>query len=148
MAVLSAQTIRHLNLVTPLLEPTKDELGNSYGLSACGVDIRVNEALDIEPGGFVLASAVERFSMRNNIVGIVHDKSSLARRGITVQNTVIEPGWRGFLTLEITNHSHVNIEIPRGCAIAQVLFHQLDAPTILPYQGKHQDQGSGPQEAR
>jgi dCTP deaminase len=28
-------------------------------------------------------------------MGIVHDKSTWARRGLVVQNTVIEPGWHG-----------------------------------------------------
>ena len=34
-------------------------------------------------------------------MGIVHDKSTWARRGLVVQNTVIEPGWHGYLTIEV-----------------------------------------------
>jgi deoxycytidine triphosphate deaminase len=30
-------------------------------------------------------------------MGIVHDKPTGARRGLVVQNTVIEPGWPGVL---------------------------------------------------
>jgi dCTP deaminase len=38
-------------------------------------------------------------------MGIVHDKSTWARRGLVVQNTVIEPGWHGYqTTIELTNH--------------------------------------------
>jgi dCTP deaminase len=86
--------------------------------------------------------------MPNNVVGIVHDKSSLARQGIAVQNTVAEPGWRGYLTLEITNHYVNKILLLKGDAIAQVVFHFLDEPTELIYDGKYQDQQRGPQEAR
>jgi hypothetical protein len=82
------------------------------------------------------------------VVGVVHDKSSLARRGIAVQNTVLEPGWRGFLTLEITNHGPEPIMLKSGCAVAQVVFTFLDEPTERPYRGKYQDQEAGPQAAR
>jgi hypothetical protein len=32
----------------------------------------------------------------------------------------------------------------RGCPIAQIIFHILDEPTEAPYEGKYQDQRSGP----
>ena len=43
-------------------------------------------------GRFVIASAIEEFDMPDDLVGIVHDKSTWARRGLSVFNTVIEPG--------------------------------------------------------
>ena len=63
-------------------------------------------------------------------------------------NTVIEPGWRGFLTLELRNMSNKKIFIPNGCPIAQVVFHRLDQECEKPYSGKYQDQERGPQGAR
>lgn len=65
-----------------------------------------------------------------------------------MQNTVIEPGWRGHLTLELTMHGYDVLDLPRGCGIAQVVFHFLDEETEMPYDGKYQDQQAGPQEAR
>ncbi len=85
--------------------------------------------------------------MPNSVMGIVHDKSSWARHGVAVQNTVIEPGWRGYLTLELTNHSQQTRTIKPGDPIAQIVFHWLDEPTKQPYEGKYQDQAAGPQEA-
>jgi dCTP deaminase len=58
----------------------------------------------ISPGQFMLAATIERFQMPDDLMGIVHDKSTWARRGLVVQNTVIAPGWHGYLTLELTNH--------------------------------------------
>jgi len=78
------------------------------------------------------------------VVGIVHDKSSLARRGLAAQNTVLEPGWRGFLTLELTNHGTKPIRLEAGQPIAQILFHTVTG-VVEPYSGKYQDQGQGPQ---
>lgn len=149
MTVLSAQTIRVSRIVSPCEPRTlHEETGTTYGLSSCGYDIRLAQDVEINPGGFSLASAEEYFSMRSDIVGIVHDKSTWARRGLAVQNTVIEPGWRGYLTLEITNHSDRVIHLTAGTPIAQVVFHMLDQPTIMPYDGKYQDQQYGPQSAR
>lgn len=145
MTVLSAQTIRRLKILTPTLEAYKGIDGYSGGLSACSYDLAIAETHILLPGEFRLASAAEHFNIPNNIVAIVHDKSSWARRGLTVQNTTAEPGWRGYLTLELTNHSDQSIRIEANTPICQVLFHRLDEPTELPYQGKYQDQEAGPQ---
>jgi dCTP deaminase len=121
--------------------------GMSYGLSACGYDVRVAETLDLAAGQFALASTVERFAMPPNIVAFVHDKSTWARKGIAVQNTVIEPGWCGFLTLELTNHGRDRILIEAGMPIAQIIFHQLAGDVARPYEGKYQNQRAGAQSA-
>jgi dCTP deaminase len=97
---------------------------------------------------FQLASTVEEFDMPETLMAIVHDKSTWARKGLAVQNTVIEPGWRGFLTLELTNHSNKVILVTKGTPIAQIVFHQLVEATEQPYEGRYQDQASGPQPAR
>ena len=93
-------------------------------------------------GRFALASATEAFDMRLDLVGIVHDKSTWARRGLSVFNTVIEPGWRGFLTLELVHHGVEPLHIPAGSGIAQVLFHRSVEPAA--YEGKYQDQDDQP----
>ncbi len=149
MTVLSAQTLRYIKPVTPFFERTLHELsGTTYGLSACGYDVRLDQDVLLPPDGFQLASTVEQFTMPRDVVGIVHDKSSWARRGLAVQNTVIEPGWCGYLTLELTNHSKNAIALHRGTPIAQILFHALDQETDSPYTGKYQNQERGPQSAR
>jgi dCTP deaminase len=61
---------------------------------------------------------------------------------------VIEPGWSGYLTLELTNHGHDALDILWGDPIAQIVFHWLDHATDQPYNGKYQDQKRGPQPAK
>lgn len=169
MTVLSAQSIRHRCLETPsmLISPFSErtqheESGCSYGLSACGYDVRLDQDVYLGTDGvwdterkmfgrqFVLASTMEDFNMPEDLVGIVHDKSTWARRGLAVQNTVIEPGWRGFLTLELTLHGTESLHLRAGTPIAQILFHVLDDTTDQPYPetGKYQDQERGPVAAR
>ena len=80
--------------------------------------------------------------MPPNLVGIVHDKSTWARRGLSVFNTVIEPGWKGFLTLELVYHGVEPLHIPAGSGIAQVIFHRTS--DHAEYVGKYQNQRNEP----
>lgn len=150
--------IRERGIFTPFSERSKQR-GMSYGLSMAGYDIRIDLEEDkylladtygtiLYPGDFLLAATVERFDMPTDVLGIVHDKSTWARQGLAAQNTVIEPGWRGFLTLELTNHGPKEILILHGDPIAQIVLHQLAARPESAYDGKYQDQEKGPQEAR
>ncbi|CAA2141505.1 dCTP deaminase [Hyphomicrobium sp. ghe19] len=146
MTILSGPSIRERNIFKPFSERQKFN-GMSYGLSYAGYDIRLDQEVNIQPGGFCLASTYEHFTMPNDVLGIVHDKSTLARLGIALQNTVIEPGWKGYLTVEITNHSDKPIWLPPLSPIAQIIFHLLDKPIEQAYNGKYQDQKRGVQEA-
>lgn len=94
------------------------------------------------PGNFTLASTIERFMMPTNMVGVVHDKSTWARKGLSVFNTVIEPGWEGYLTLELVYHGSEELIIPAGAGIAQVVFHET--ASAAQYTGKYQDQPDHP----
>jgi deoxycytidine triphosphate deaminase len=95
---------------------------------------------------FMLAHTLEQFDMPKDVMGVVHDKSTLARLGVAVQNTIIEPGWRGFLTLEITTHDDCGVDLLPGMPIAQVIFHRMDRE-VEGYAGKYQDQPNEPVEA-
>jgi len=136
-------------------KPDPRQVKMTYGCGPAGYDVRVEfdekgERLcaAIAPGGFILASTIERFCMPVHLIGMVADKSSWARRGIAVQHTVIEPGWEGYLTLEISNHGDSLIRIERGMPIAQIIFHVIDEAVDFAYEGKYQDQGRGPREAK
>lgn len=160
MTILSGQSIMRRKPIRdpePRTEQNLDGQRFTYGCGPAGYDLRLDEVAGwppgrqmwpLDPGEFALASAVEEFQMPDDLLGVVHDKSSWARRGLALQNTVIEPGWRGFLTLELTNHGKDRLWLPRGVGICQVIFHLLDEPTYHPYEGKYQDQAAGPQEAR
>ena len=124
--------------------------GLSYGPGPAGYDIRVNvgrPSIVLKPQEHRLAVSVERFTMPNDRVAIVHDKSTWARQGLSVYNTVIEPGWRGWLTLELVNHSYDELVIDDGMPIAQIMFHLVQE--YRPYNGKYQDApADGPEGAK
>lgn len=148
--ILSGQSImERTGMVLPFEVRTKVH-GMTFGCGPAGYDVRVAESVVLPPGGFMLASTMEEFLMPTDVLGVVHDKSTLARKGLAVQNTVLEPGWRGFLTLELTSHQPIwkpwrFIRLPAGAPIAQIIFHLLDQPTDMPYAGKYQNQKRGAQ---
>jgi dCTP deaminase len=146
--------------------------GTSYGLSSFGYDVRLGRefvsyrtnndvpldpALDIteeeisrtvadqfvlRPNSFVLACTLEVLSIPRDCLGLVKDKSSLARLGITLQTTVLEPGWTGQVTLEIYNNNPRPVLLRAGQGIAQVLFERGE-PCHVSYadrKGKYQGQ--------
>lgn len=79
--ILPAQAIRKIKPITPFVERSVHN-GMSYGLSSAGYDVRIAESFWLTPDKrFVLASTMEKFQMPTNIVAMVHDKSSWARRG-------------------------------------------------------------------
>ena len=140
--------------------------GVSWGLGEAGYDIRIKQDITFYRlfglipmvktvdagvvkrhfGKFALASAMEKFNMSTSCVAIVHDKSTWARRALSVFNTVIEPGWKGYLTLELVYHGRKKLHIPAGAGIAQVLFHLVQEPAH--YNGKYQNQENQPVAAR
>ena len=136
------------NPLTPMLDKKHQAGGASYGLSEAGYDIRIKQGICLTPQKkFTLASTVERFTMPDHLVGVVHDKSTWARQGLSVFNTVIEPGWKGYLTLELVYHGEGELFIPAGSGIAQVLFHKL-AEQASYGTGKYQNQPDHPVEAK
>ncbi|MEE9924006.1 MAG: deoxycytidine triphosphate deaminase [Brucella anthropi] len=148
MTILSAQSIRKRGIFTPFHERTVSN-GMTFGLGPAGYDVRIAETVTLDPAQrAVLASTIEHFTMPNDCSAYVKDKSTWARQFVLVQNTVIEPGWRGHLTLEISYEGVEPITIRAGSPIAQIVFHMLDEPTEIIYNGKYQDQAAGPQPAR
>ena len=156
--IMSGHMLREIRPVEPFHERTCHN-GLTFGVGPAGYDVRIDQDILLEPGGFALASTMEYFTMPKDLLGIVHDKSTWARLGLAAQNTVIEPGWHGFLTLELTNHNPRpgwlrrwrkrppgTIVIQRGTAIVQVVFHRLDTASEG-YAGKYQGQKRGPQPA-
>lgn len=166
MTILSAQSIRRLCeridslngeqqepgiLRGPLLTPFVERgviNGKSFGLSACTYDCRIADGLIIPAGQSRLASTMERFCLPNNICGSVLDKSSWARVFVTAFNTHLDPGWEGFLTVELSNLGTEAAIFQPGDPLCQIKFEWLDEPTDLPYSGKYQHQEPGPQGAR
>jgi dCTP deaminase len=144
----------------------------SYGLSSYGYDIRLhndfklftnvfNAIVDpkkfdatamidqtmnvctIAPNSFVLCRSVEYFKIPRNVITICIGKSTYARCGLLVNITPLEPGWEGFITLELSNTTPLPVRVYANEGIAQILFFEGDEPCNISYDdraGKYQRQ--------
>jgi dCTP deaminase len=97
--------------------------------------VREGEPFAIHPGEFVLGRTLETVQIPDDVVCRIEGKSSIGRLGLIVHATAgfVDPGFRGSLTLEITNLTRVPIQLYSGLSIAQLSFMALDAPAERPY---------------
>ena len=160
------------NMIEPFEEKLICEGRISYGLSSYGYDLRVsnkfkiftnvnntvvdpkafdqNSFVDFEgdvctvpPNSFALASSVEYFRIPENVLAICLGKSTYARCGIIVNVTPFEPGWEGFVTLEISNTTPLPCRVYANEGLCQVLFFEGDDACETTYRsraGKYQAQ--------
>lgn len=97
----------------------------------------------IPPNSFALARSLEYIRMPRNVLGTVLGKSTYARCGIVTNFTPLEPGWHGYITIEISNTTPLPAKIYANEGIAQVLFFEGDEPCEVSYadkKGKYQGQ--------
>lgn len=110
-------------------------------------DYEVEKAVWLEPGQFLLGATFEYISLPNDIVARLEGKSTLGRQGLIVHATAgyIDPGFRGFITLELSTYSPIHLRVFEP--VAQLSFHRLSSPSSG-YKGKYQDAPAGPTRAR
>ena len=61
--------------------------------------------------------------------------SSLGRLGLLIHSTAgyVDPGWKGNLTLELSNVASLPIALYRGMRIGQISFFRMSSPVERPY---------------
>jgi len=169
--ILNDRQIAEAKPLSPFVEGLKREGKISYGLGSFGYDIRLDEEFRIftdvhsteidpkefdesafveveketcliPPNSFALGKSLEKFDMPEDLFGVVVGKSTYARCGIIVNMTPIEPGWRGYLTIEISNTTPLPAKVYAHEGIAQVIFFRGERPEVnyADRDGKYQDQ--------
>lgn len=96
------------------------------------------------PGQFALVDLYESIHVPNGYAVELKLKSSRAREGYNHSLAFwVDPGWRGYLTMEIKNlRQYSTLPLWTGLRFAQIIVHQLDHPAFRPYQGRYQDAGT------
>ena len=75
------------------------------------VEVKPDEPFILHPGEFVLGSTLERVALPDDLVARLEGKSSLGRLGLLIHSTAgyVDPGWDGYLTLELSNVANLPI---------------------------------------
>lgn len=106
------------------------------------------EAFWLPAHGFVLARTRETISLSKDLFAMVEGRSSVGRLGITAQNAgVCDPGFRGTITLELSNELPYPILVRSGFRCCQLVVSRVDGDTeggyqSTKYQGQVQATGS------
>lgn len=80
----------------------------------------------IPPHSFALAESIEVFGIPRDTLCVVIGKSTYARCGLIVNCTPLEPEWRGKVTIELSNTTHLPLRVYCGEGIAQCIFLRTD----------------------
>lgn len=144
----------------------------SFGLSSAGYDVRLQpkfklfsnlkggivdplmfsddncidinaDTIIIPPNSYLLGATIESFNIPRDILVVCVGKSSLARAGLILNVTPIEPGFKGTVVIEISNATTLPIKVYARMGIAQFLFFKADRDCDVSYAdraGKYQNQ--------
>lgn len=144
----------------------------SYGLSSAGYDVRLQPKFKlftnlkggivdplnfsedscvevtgpfviIPPNSYLLGVTIENFNIPKDIMVVCVGKSSLARAGLIINVTPIEPGFKGSVVIEISNATTLPVKVYSNMGIAQFLFFKSSLDCDVSYsdrKGKYQNQ--------
>ena len=92
----------------------------------------------LHPHQFVLAMTYEWIALPNHIGARIEGRSSWGRLGVIIHSTAgyVDPGFRGNLTLEISNISNIPVLLYPGIRIGQLAFEEISSPAEVPYTAK------------
>jgi len=91
------------------------------------VDIPFEKAFLLHPGTLALVPTLEWVHLPKDLQGIVTARSSWAREGLNIATaTIVNPGYRGIITLELANFGEIPIELYPGLRLAQIAFYKLE----------------------
>jgi len=101
----------------------------------------------LHPGQLVIGSTFEYVALPQNLEARIDSRSSFARLGLTVAGAIsIAPGFKGVITLELTNHGSTPIVLYPGWPIAQLVVSETIGKA--PYQSRKYLYPVGPQFSR
>jgi len=107
----------------------------------------------LHPGDFVLGTTKERVEIPPDLLAHVQGRSSLGRLAIVIHATagVVDPGYKGQITLELSNLGTAPVALTPDMRISQLILTEMKRPAERPYGeergSKYQDQ-KGPQASR
>lgn len=79
--------------------------------------------LILHPKTLVLASTLEYISMPNDLVGTLEGRSSWARHGLIIATAcAIDPGFKGCITLELSNLGNLPLYLYPGIRLAKLIL--------------------------
>jgi dCTP deaminase len=108
-------------------------------LNPAGYDLRLSAEVVLAGSEHRLVATMERVELGRDLVGILHIRSSLAREGILASLALVDPGFRGQLTISLFNSGEKSIHLRAGEKFIQLTLLRLGRRAAAEYEGRYQD---------
>jgi dCTP deaminase len=109
-------------------------------------DLRVTGHQILARGACTLVPSLEWVELPAELAATLRCRSSYARRGLIIGGGFVDPGFRGQLTLCLSNMGGEDIVLSPQDRVVQLILHEVEGGTRL-YEGRYQD-SSGVVKAR
>lgn len=103
------------------------------------------EWISIKPGDYYLIQTIEAVNTPADLMPVVYPRSSLFRAGLLLLNSKTDPGYKGSLTMGLTNLSPFPVKLQMGVRICNMVFFRIEGKTVS-YRGQHQGGRVSPSE--
>lgn len=93
-------------------------------------ELPFRSAFLLHPGALALVPTLEWVTIPHDLIGTVTARSTWAREGLSIATaTLIEPGYKGIVTLELANLGEIPIKLYPGLELAQITFSTVEGAT-------------------
>lgn len=89
----------------------------------------------LHPGEFALGTTYEYVEIPDDLVARIEGRSSLGRLAVIVHATAgfIDPGFKGRITLELSNLGKVPVALKPKMRCSQIVLHTMQSKSARPY---------------
>ena len=101
-------------------------------------DLRSAEDTVLERGCCVLVASLERVELPADIAATMRCRSSFGRKGVLLGGGFVDPGFRGQLTMSLTNMGKEEVIVKKNDRIVQIVFQEVCGSGLM-YKGRYQD---------
>lgn len=113
-------------------DPT--HIANTYDVK------KKQKELILGPHEQVLLSTMEYVGFPDDIAGIVELRSTWARHGLSMPPTIIDAGFHGTVTLEVSNNAPYSIKLRPKIRFAHIIFLKTSSRVLNAYSGSYLEQ--------
>jgi dCTP deaminase len=101
-------------------------------------DLRAADDICLARSACTLVPSIEWVELPPDVAGTLRCRSSFGRRGVLMGAGFVDPGFRGQLTLCLTNMGPDDIDLHRSERVVQMILHEVRDGNER-YNGRYQD---------
>jgi dCTP deaminase len=101
-------------------------------------DLRAASDMILPRGICTLVPTLEWIELPRDLAGTLRCRSSFGRRGVLLGAGFVDPGFRGQLTLCLTNMGNEEISLNKDDRVVQMVLHEVNNNNMV-YTGRYQD---------